>query len=152
MGFKTRYFQHCSKLKALGPNEFPAYFYHAYWYIISLNVVDAISWVFQNSEMSSDWKATAVTFIHKVSYLHKLETVWSVSLCCTFYKVVARILVESQRCDCIVHLASPEQATFAPDRSILNIIPYVQELTTLTKWPQKRVVLYGRAWYVACLL
>lgn len=69
----------------------------------------------------------------------------SVSLCCTFYKVVARILVESQRCDCIVHLASPEQATFAPDRSILNIIPYVQELTTLTKWPLKRVVLYGRA-------
>jgi len=72
-------------------------------------------------------KSTYIILISKVKGARTQEQYRPISLCCTLYKIVTRILVNRLK-GVIDKMISPEHAAFVPGRSISDNILLAQEL------------------------
>ncbi|PKU62620.1 putative mitochondrial protein [Dendrobium catenatum] len=107
----------------LGPNRAPgrdgvmASFIKAYWSIVGDQVTAACLEFFSTGIMDPGWKDMVVILLPKVDHPIRPSNFRPISLCQTFYKIVAKILVNRMR-GLLPSLISEEQAAFVPGRSI----------------------------------
>ena len=87
----------------------------------------AIKRFFDTVEMLLSWKSTHAALIRKIIGTTKQEQYRPISLCCTLYKILAKVLVNRLK-GVIDKLISLEQVTFVRRRSISDNILLVQEL------------------------
>ncbi|PKU70997.1 Putative ribonuclease H protein [Dendrobium catenatum] len=88
-----------------------------YWIIIKNDVCAAIKDFFATNEMCETWKDTLVILLPKSPAANMPALFRPISLCQTFYKVVAKILVFRLK-PFLSDLIGEEQGAFVPGRSI----------------------------------
>ncbi|XP_020673098.2 uncharacterized protein LOC110092773 [Dendrobium catenatum] len=98
-----------------------------YWEIIKVDVIRAILHFFESNSMCDSWKDTLVVLIPKVDNANSPSKFRPISLCQSFYKVVAKVLINHLK-PCLGIIISEEQGAFVPRRSISNHALVAQEV------------------------
>ncbi|PKU70999.1 Putative ribonuclease H protein [Dendrobium catenatum] len=105
--------------RAPGMDGITSSFLKFYWTIIKNDVCCAVLDFFSNSLMCPSWKDTIVILLPKNNNANCPAHFRPISLCQTFYKVVAKILVNRLK-PVLMNVISEEQGAFVPGRSISN--------------------------------
>ncbi|XP_071708666.1 uncharacterized protein [Rutidosis leptorrhynchoides] len=82
----------CGSSKAPGPDEFNLRFFKNFWDIIKVDVINAITWFWENGEILKGCNASFVTLIPKKNYPITLSDYCLTSLIGGFYKIAATVL------------------------------------------------------------
>ncbi|CAL9020979.1 unnamed protein product [Prunus brigantina] len=114
-------------LKAPGVDGFPACFYQHQWDLCASDIYAMVCEAFQKSRFPLELNATLITLVPKVVNPHSMVQFRPISLCCTLYKVISKILVSRLR-TILPNLISPNQVSFVPGRHITDNIMIAQEL------------------------
>ncbi|BFG33690.1 hypothetical protein CerSpe_199640 [Prunus speciosa] len=114
-------------LKAPGVDGFPAAFYQNHWNIWADEIVDMIRKAMNDCTVPTGLNDTVITLIPKVDSPHSMMQFRPISLCCTLYKVISKIVVARLR-PLMPKLISPNQVSFVPGRHITDNIVIAQEL------------------------
>jgi len=83
--------------KALGPDGFGASFYQKHWPIIKKHLCAAIKDFFSSGKLLKEFNHTFIALIPKVDNPETTSQFRPISLCNTFYKIMAKILVNRLR-------------------------------------------------------
>lgn len=113
--------------KSPGPDGFQPFFFQAFWDIIKLDVIAAIKFFFETSEMPTSWKQTYIALVPKVSNPSLAHHFRPISLTNTIYKIAAKILA-NRMSKLMPSLVSSSQSAFIPGRNIIDNILLAQEL------------------------
>lgn len=95
-------------LKAPGVDGFPACFYQHQWDLCAPDIYTMVCEAFQKSSFPMELNATLITLVPKVENPHSMVQFRPISLCCTLYKVISKILVSRLR-TILPNLISPNQ-------------------------------------------
>ncbi|XP_071740542.1 uncharacterized protein [Rutidosis leptorrhynchoides] len=101
----------CGSTKAPGPHGFNMRFFKKFWDIIKIELVDAISWLWDKGVISRSCNASFVTLIPKKSNPEGLGDFRPINLIRSYYKIVAKILSNCLR-KILSSLVSSEQSAF----------------------------------------
>ncbi|XP_028554353.1 uncharacterized protein LOC114580562 [Dendrobium catenatum] len=116
-----------SNNRAPGNDGITISFLKFYWFIIRNDICAAVKDFFITSSMCASWKDTLVVLIPKTTTAKAPAQFRSISLCQTFYKVVAKVLVARLK-PVLARLIGEEQGAFVPVRSISNHGLLAQEI------------------------
>ncbi|KAI0488433.1 hypothetical protein KFK09_028264 [Dendrobium nobile] len=108
-----------------------------YWEIIKCEVTRAIIHFFSTNSMCESWKDTVVVLIPKVENAIVPAKFRPISLCQSFYKVVAKILINRLK-PVLGSIVSEEQGAFVPGRSISNHGLIAQEMMNKFQFSVKK--------------
>ncbi|KAI0499489.1 hypothetical protein KFK09_017693 [Dendrobium nobile] len=112
---------------AHGTDGFTYSFLKAYWDIIKIDFVKAISYFLQFGEIDKSWKDTLIVLIPKVSNPLTPSNFRPISLCNSVYKVAAKVI--SNRLALVIQkLIIEEQAAFINGRYISDHVLVAQEV------------------------
>jgi len=113
--------------KAPGPDGFEASFYQQHWTILKEQLYAAIKDFFGLGKLLKEFNHAFITLIPKVDNSETTSQFRPISLCNTFYKFVAKILVNPLRLllERIIH---PTQSAFVPQRAIHDNILRAHEV------------------------
>ncbi|CAL8995128.1 unnamed protein product [Prunus brigantina] len=114
-------------LKAPGVDGFPASFYQFNWDICAPDIVDMVLKVFQDCLIPKDLNYTLITLVPKVENPSSMLQFRPISLCCTLYKIISKIIVSRLR-PLMSQWISPNQVSFVPGRHITDNILIAQEM------------------------
>ncbi|GJZ02766.1 hypothetical protein Tco_0520727 [Tanacetum coccineum] len=84
----------CGRDKAPGPDGFNFKFIRKTWEIIQLDLLGAIAWFWENTEISKECNASFVTIIPKLTDPIGLGDYHPISLIGCYYKIIAKLLAE----------------------------------------------------------
>jgi len=115
------------KYKTPGPDGFGAAFFQYYSNIIATDVCQAIKPFFRDGKLLKQINHTHIALIPKVDNSSSMAQFRPISLCNSFYKIIAKILVNRMRpiWKKIIDLV---QSAFVPKRSIHNNILLTREI------------------------
>jgi len=113
--------------KAPGPDGFEASFYQQHWTILKEQLYAAIKDFFGSGKLLKEFNHAFIALIPKVDNPETTSQFRPISLCNTFYKFVAKILVNPLRLllERIIH---PTQSAFVPQRAIHDNILRAHEV------------------------
>lgn len=114
-------------IKAPGVDGYPACFYQNQWSLCAGDIFDLVSTVFSTCIIPEKLNTTLITLVPKVPNPSSMVHFRPISLCCTLYKVISKILVARLRV-ILPNLISPNQVSFVPGRQIVDNIIIAQEL------------------------
>ena len=103
--------------KAPGPDGFGASFYQQHWTTIKEQLCAAIKDFFSSGKLLKVFNHTFIALIPKVDNPETTNQFRPISLCNTFYKIVAKILVNRLR-PLLERIIYPTQSAFVPHRAI----------------------------------
>lgn len=83
--------------KAPGPNGYPASFYQNCWNICGKDIISIVQHCFRSSSPPLGLGDTLIALVLKVEGPQLISQFRLISLCCTLYKVVTKLLVEQLR-------------------------------------------------------
>lgn len=89
--------------------------------------VDMVSKAFADCHVAEGLNGTLITLVPKVVSSQTMAQFHPISLCCTLYKVLSKIIVARLR-PLMSTLISPNQVSFVPGRQITDNILVAQEL------------------------
>ncbi|CAL8132775.1 unnamed protein product [Prunus armeniaca] len=107
--------------KALGPDGFPAKFYHDFWDLCQGTFDELIAGCFNSATMPDALNDTLITLVSKVASPSSVAQLRPISLCNTLYKVVSKIIVQKLK-PLMQKVVSLAQASFIPGRQIVDNI------------------------------
>ena len=105
------------KFKTPGPDGFGAAFFQDHWNLIAPDVCHAVKSFFQDGKMLKQINHTLIALIPKVDNPSSTAQFRPISLCNSFYKIIAKILVIRMR-PLLEKIIDPVQSAFVPKRSI----------------------------------
>lgn len=114
-------------LKAPGADGFPALFYHKHWNICNSEITQLITDIFTSGVIPRGLNHTLLTLVPKIQNPKYMQLFRPISLCCTLYKVVSKIIVSRLR-PFLKHWISPNQVSFVPDMHISDNVMITQEI------------------------
>ncbi|XP_021805547.1 uncharacterized protein LOC110749696, partial [Prunus avium] len=95
-------------LKAPGVDGFPACFYQNQWNMCGNDIYDLVSQVFRERHILKGLNATLITLVPKLANPVSMMHFRPISLCCTLYKVISKVIVARLR-HILPKLISPHQ-------------------------------------------
>lgn len=113
--------------KAPEVDGFPASFYQFNWDICAHDIVDMVLKMFQDCLIPKDLNYTLITLVPKVENPSSMLEFRPISLCCTLYKIISKIIVSRLR-PLMNQWISPNQVSFVPGRHITDNILIAQEM------------------------
>lgn len=114
-------------LKAPGSDGFPALFYLSHWNICSKAIIRLITDAFSSGVIPKGWNHTLLTLVPKTQSPKDMNLFRPISLCCTLYKVISKVIVSRIR-PFLKKWISPDQVSFVPGRHISDNIMITQEI------------------------
>ncbi|KAI0522497.1 hypothetical protein KFK09_004876 [Dendrobium nobile] len=123
--------------RAPGMDGITSSFLKFYWEIIKCEVTRAIIHFFCTNTMCESWKDTLVVLIPKTEIAILLAKFRPISLCQSFYKVVAKILINRLK-PVLGSIISEEQGAFVPGRSISSHGLIAQEMMSKFQFSAKK--------------
>ncbi|KAI0493618.1 hypothetical protein KFK09_023737 [Dendrobium nobile] len=112
---------------ALGPDGYTFEFYKSSWNTIGKQFCEVVLAFFSTSSMPKHAKATAIALIPKRPHAQDISDYRPISLCNTFYKIIAKILANRMK-DVMPLIIHPSQAGFIKDRIISDNILLAADL------------------------
>ncbi|PKU84127.1 Putative ribonuclease H protein [Dendrobium catenatum] len=112
---------------APGPDGYTFEFYKSTWNTISRQLTDVVLSFFSTGSMPKQAKATAIVLIPKRPHAQDIVDYRPISLCNTFYKIIAKILANRLK-DVMPFIIHPSQSGFIKDRIIFDNILLAAEL------------------------
>jgi len=85
------------EFKTPGPDGFGAAFFQDHWHLIATDVCHAIKSFFDDSKLLKQVNHMLIALIPKVENLSTTAQFRPISLCNSFYKIIAKILVNRMR-------------------------------------------------------
>lgn len=79
--------------KAPGPNGIPAFFYHEFWSIVKVDVINTVQAFFHSGSLFKPLNHTFIILIPKVTYLEEVKHFRPISLYNVICKVISKIIV-----------------------------------------------------------
>lgn len=113
--------------KAPGVDGYLACFYQNQWSLCARDIFDLVSTAFSTCIIHEKLNTTLITLVPKVPNPSSMVQFRPISLCCTLYKVISKILVARLRV-ILPNLISPNQVSFVLGRQIVDNIIIAQEL------------------------
>ena len=113
--------------KAPGPDGFGASFYQKHWPIIKTHLCAAIKDFFRSGKILKEFNHTFIALIPKVDNPETTSQFRPISLCNTFYKIVAKVLVNRLR-PILERIIHPVQSAFVSQRAIHDNILLAHEV------------------------
>ena len=107
--------------KAPGPDGFPTFFFQIFWNVVKNDVVKAVQEFFGARNLLKELNATFLVLIPKIPGADTLDKFRPISLCNSFYKIIAKVLT-SRLLRILPLIISPQQTGFVPGRQILDSI------------------------------
>ncbi|XP_034211169.1 uncharacterized protein LOC117624139 [Prunus dulcis] len=114
-------------LKTPGVDGFPACFYQNQWQLCGNDIFNLVTEAFKECRIPEGLNATLVTLIPKIDNPMSMIHFRPISLCCTLYKVISKVIVARLR-PLLAKLVSPHQVSFIPGRHLSDNILIAQEL------------------------
>ena len=111
----------------MDPDGFQPFFLKQFWHTIKNDVTKTIYHFFNTASLSFNCKRTYITLIPKTSYPELVTNYWSISLCNTTYKIIAKILVHRLQ-PILPHIILQEQGAFIQGWFVMDQILLSQEL------------------------
>ena len=102
-------------------------FFQKYWNIVGTDFYQGILEFFRTGRMLKEINHTFITLISKNDNPSLTSHYRPISLCSTFYKTIAKVLVNRMR-PLLDRLISPYQSAFIPNRSIHDNILLTHEI------------------------
>jgi len=115
------------KFKTPGPDGFGAAFFQDHWHLIAIDVCQAIKSFFNDGKILKQINHTLIALIPKVENPSLTAQFRPISLCNSFYKIIAKILVNKMR-SLLEKIIDPVQSAFVPKRSIHDNIHLTYEI------------------------
>ncbi|KAL6208769.1 hypothetical protein ACLB2K_019714 [Fragaria x ananassa] len=115
------------KLKAPGVDGFPALFFQQHWNLCAAEITSTVTQAFSSGVIPSNLNHTLITLVPKIPSPQHMQFFRPISLCCTVYKVISKIIVDRIR-PLLRKWISPNQVSFVPGRHISDNIMIAQEL------------------------
>jgi len=115
------------KFKTPGPYGFGAAFFQDHWHLIATDVCQAIKSFFHNGKMLKQINHTLIALIPKVENPSTTAQFRLISLCNSFYKIIAKILVNRMR-PLLEKIIDSVQSAFVPKGSIHDNILLTHEI------------------------
>lgn len=112
--------------KSPGPDGLNPGFYHAYWDIVSQDLVSLCENFFQNGALPTGINCTQITLIPKKSVPETMSDLRPISLCNVAYKVIAKVAVDRMKI-LLDDIISHNQSAFVPGRLITDNIIVAHE-------------------------
>ncbi|PKU73637.1 Putative ribonuclease H protein [Dendrobium catenatum] len=112
---------------APGPDGYTFEFYKSTWNTIGSQLTDAVMSFFSTGSMPKHAKATAIALIPKRPHAQDIADYKPISLCNTFYKIIAKILANRLK-DVMPFIIHSSQSGFINDRVISDNILLAAEL------------------------
>ncbi|XP_071715094.1 uncharacterized protein [Rutidosis leptorrhynchoides] len=109
----------CGSSKAPGPDGFNFGFFKKFWSIIKDDLIGAINWFWVFGEFSKGCNASFVSLIPKKSDPLSFSDYRPISLICSYYKIIAKMLSLRIR-KVVPRLIGKEQSAFLGGRYILD--------------------------------
>lgn len=116
-----------AKDKSPSIDSFTTKFSICSWDIIDNLFLAAIHHFFTHKKLPQDFKHTLLTFIPKSKHAITIIDFRLISLCSTFFKVIAKILASILKLT-LPHLINYAQSTFIKGRDIFDNIALAQEI------------------------
>ena len=107
------------RLKAPGVDGFPALFYQQHWSLCSADIISTVKKAFQTGTIPPGLNHTLITLVPKVEDPKHMHLFRPISLCCTVYKIISKIIVGKIR-PLLGKWTSPNQVSFVSGRHILT--------------------------------
>ncbi|KAI5322641.1 hypothetical protein L3X38_031713 [Prunus dulcis] len=118
---------HIGGLKAPGVDGFLVYFFQIQWDLCANDIYSMVCQAFVSCNIPDGLNSTLITLVPKVDNPSSMVHFRPISLCCTLYKVISKVLVARLR-PIMPGLISPNQVSFVPGRHIFDSILIAQEL------------------------
>ncbi|KAL6202861.1 hypothetical protein ACLB2K_026565 [Fragaria x ananassa] len=115
------------QLKAPGVDGFPALFFQNHWDLCAPEIVDVVKQAFSSGIIPAGLNHTLITLVPKISAPKHMHLFRPISLCCTVYKIISKIIVDRIR-PMLKKWISPNQVSFVPGRQISDNIMIAQEI------------------------
>ncbi|KAL6134809.1 hypothetical protein ACLB2K_067037 [Fragaria x ananassa] len=115
------------QLKAPGVDGFPALFFQNHWDLCAPEIMDVVKQAFSSGIIPAGLNHTLITLVPKISAPKHMHLFRPISLCCTVYKIISKIIVDRIR-PMLKKLISPNQVSFVPGRKISDNIMIAQEI------------------------
>lgn len=113
--------------KTLGIDGFTTKFFKHNWELIGKQFLMAVQHFFSTKKLPQMFKHTLITLIPKSKNANSISEFCPISLCITFYKVVAKCLANKLK-DTLLFIISNSQLAFIKGRDISDNIALTQEL------------------------
>ncbi|KAL6216513.1 hypothetical protein ACLB2K_009736 [Fragaria x ananassa] len=114
-------------LKAPGVDGFPAVFFQKHWNMFSNEVFNMVSNAFSTGVIPEGLNHKLITLVPKVACPQDMSLFRPISLCCTMYKTISKVVVDRLR-PYLSNLISHNQVSFVPGRQIADNIIIAQEV------------------------
>ncbi|KAL6125591.1 hypothetical protein ACLB2K_073647 [Fragaria x ananassa] len=115
------------QLKAPGVDGFPALFFQNHWDLCAPEIVDVVKQAFSSVIIPAGLNHTLITLVPKISAPKHMHLFRPISLCCTVYKIISKIIVDRIR-PMLKKWISPNQVSFVPGKQISDNIMIAQEI------------------------
>ncbi|XP_061998871.1 uncharacterized protein LOC133716160 [Rosa rugosa] len=114
-------------MKAPGFDGFPALFFQNHWELCKVEVIKIVTNAFIEGRIPEGLNHTLITFVPKVQGPKHMHLFSPISLCCTVYKIITKIIVSRIR-PFLKKWISPNQVSFVPGRHISDNVMVTQEI------------------------
>jgi hypothetical protein len=114
-------------LKAPGFDGFPSLFYHKHWDICGHDIIQLVTSAFSSGCIPKGLNHSLLTLIPKTHSPKHMHLFRPISLCCTIYKVITKVIVARIR-PFLQQWISPNQVSYVPGRNISDNIMITQEI------------------------
>ncbi|XP_061993910.1 uncharacterized protein LOC133711840 [Rosa rugosa] len=114
-------------MKAPGFDGFPALFFQNHWELCKVEVIKIVTNAFIEGRIPEGLNHTLITLVPKVQGPKHMHLFRPISLCCTVYKIITKIIVSRIR-PFLKKWISPNQVSFVPGRHISDNVMVTQEI------------------------
>lgn len=114
----TQALSQMSPLKSLGPDGYPAVFFHKYWHIIGNDISSCVLEFLNNNRLPARLNFTFIVLIPKVSTPKLIRQFLPISLCNVVHKIGSKMIANCMK-PFLNDVISPTQSAFIPRRFII---------------------------------
>lgn len=129
-------------LKTPVPDGFPTNFFQKHWNLCGDKIVKLVMTAFSTGIIPYGLNHTLITLVPKVQSSQSMHLFRPISLCCTIYKVITKIIVSRIR-PFLKRWISSNQVSFVPGRHISDNVLITQEILHKCRMARGKKKLHG---------